>query len=54
MHIHDTAMQLATIRQGELLRGARRHRIARFARLAGRRRTGAAAAQNTTTTIEGA
>ena len=53
MHNHDTAMQLATIRQGELLQGARRHHTARFARLAGRRhRTGAA--PSTTTTITGA
>jgi hypothetical protein len=37
MHHHDTAMQLATIRQGELLRGATRARHARTARLATRR-----------------
>jgi hypothetical protein len=34
---HDTAMQLATIRQGELLRGATRARTVRTTRLAARR-----------------
>ena len=40
MHYHDTAMQLATIRQGDLLRDAsfaRSARSARTARLAARR-----------------
>ena len=53
MHNHETAMQLASIRQGDLLRGARLHHTARFARLAGRRhRTGADPSR--TTTITGA
>lgn len=37
MHHHDTAMHLATIRQGELLAGAALARNARAARLAARR-----------------
>lgn len=37
MHYHDTAMQLATIRQGDLLRDANFARSARTARLAARR-----------------
>lgn len=37
MHYHDTAMRLAAIRQGDLLRDATRARTARTARLAFRR-----------------
>lgn len=36
MHHHDTSMQLATIRQRELLHGAALSRIARTARTARR------------------
>ncbi|HEY2998669.1 MAG TPA: hypothetical protein VGJ43_08855 [Acidimicrobiales bacterium] len=37
MH-HDTAMELATIHQGELLQGATRQRTVRLARFARRNR----------------
>lgn len=37
MHQHDTAMQPATIRRGELLQGAARTPTARTARRAARR-----------------